>query len=441
MPTVSQGLYKWLISRGATLEDFADRLNHFWTFGLLLLFACIVSWKQGYSRPIQCLVPSEFTEAMRLYTEEKCWNSYFIQYPRNVEKAEIAILEMLNISVSASKYFLRDTGSTPFVNSIEIDEDDDLFVKMSTTRTLYQWLPIILCFQALLFKLPNIFMYILHGYSGVSFDKIAGLTTGYQVMNIQERGHLGKQIASYLMYWCRQFKNFLPWRFLTLTWFAVKVLYCVNIITQMCLIDTFLRTTDPPIDNATSYGDLISGNLLKNNATIWKESPAFPRNIFCNIQIHFLTNISKYLIQCTLPANFFNEYMYMFLWVWLLFVAIVTCFSLMVWTMTTLIPIFRKGYIKKAMAFSDDNALTAVNPSELDKFCNLIGEDGVMALKLIGANSSELLVGSVVCNMWHLQASNYSEPRAGQVMAVPEVQVQPGAPIPQGTSDGAKKME
>lgn len=343
MPSVSKGFCKWLLWRGASLEDFADRLNHFWTFGLLLLLACIVSWKQSYSTPINCWTPAEFTGAYNNYVNTLCWNSYFIKYPRDIEKAEKEIADMFNVSSSSiNLYFVGRSPDDPFVSSNDIDETSSLLTKMTTTRTLYQWIPVILCIQALLFKLPNVLMYILHGYSGTSFDKIAGLTSGFEKLNLTERACLNQQIGRYVFNWCQQFGNCLPWRLLTLLWVIVKLLYCINIIAQMHLIDSMLKTTDPPLDNSTSYGDVIIGNLFRNNATLWKESPAFPRNIFCDFEIVMLQNIQRYRVQCVLPANYFNEYVYMFIWVWCLFVAIVTSLSLVIWLLKTLFPMFRK---------------------------------------------------------------------------------------------------
>ncbi|XP_045193323.2 innexin unc-9-like [Mercenaria mercenaria] len=425
MPTVSRGLYKWLLWRGATLEDFADRLNHFWTFGLLLILACIISWKQGYNSPISCWVPAQFTDSFTSYTHQHCWNSYFIQYPRDIEKAEKEILEMeMNISLPDISFVTYEPKAVS-VNSESLDETDSLLKIMSTTRTLYQWVPLILCFQALLFKLPNLLMYILHSLSGISFDKIAGLTSGYENINLKERDDLSKKIGRYMFNWCQQFENWLPWRFLTLLWLIVKFLYCVNIIVQMSLIDAFLRTTDSPIDNSTSYGDVITGNLFQNNATTWKESPAFPRQILCDFSIRQLQNIQRWTVQCDLPVNYFNEYVYMFIWVWFLFVAIVTCLSLLLWLCKTMVPLFRKRYITNAMGLADDLDIRTMQYHDLGKFCNLIGEDGVMALKLAGANSSELLVSDVVYTMWKLCTKDSRPQQAGQILSVPEVRVQP----------------
>lgn len=93
------------------------------------------------------------------------------------------------------------------------------------------------------------------------------------------------------------------------------------------------------------------------------------------------------------------------------------------------------------MVLADDFDVKSIPLNDLDKFCNVIGEDGVMVLKLIGANSSDLLVSSVVCNMWNLQSEYRGSMRSGQVLLVPEVCVQQNAPVAAGTSDEAKKAE
>ena len=93
MPTTSRnGLLRSLYGGPAVLEDFADRLSHIWTFGILLLLACVVSWKQGWNKPIDCFCPAEFTDNMVTYTESICWNNRFITYP---DKPEILNLLQL----------------------------------------------------------------------------------------------------------------------------------------------------------------------------------------------------------------------------------------------------------------------------------------------------------------------------------------------------------
>ena len=322
MPRVSRGVFRWLFHRVATLEDFADRLNHVWTVGLLLILACVISWRHAYTNPITCWTPVQFTEALNEYARTTCWNSPVLAY--GIPSYELpADLQMPRV---------YQTPQGPDGVSVEY-------------TALYQWIPLILCFQALLFKLPNIVLYVCHGYSGISFDKIAGLTNGYENLNLQERQILARQIARYVYRWCRQCGDCLPWRLLTLLWLLVKVLYLVNAVVQLNAFDKYMNTYYPLRANSTWYGDVITGNILTNNITLWHESGAFPRRMLCNFDVHVLNRKHMYTVSCMLPGNAFTEQALMYLWVWLVFVTIVTCLSLVIWVLTTAVPVLRKRYM------------------------------------------------------------------------------------------------
>ena len=92
------------------------------------------------------------------------------------------------------------------------------------------------------------------------------------------------------------------------------------------------------------------------------------------------------------------------------------------------------------MELSDDPniATLCLTQNNLDQFCNMIGEDGVMVLKLIAANSSDILVGQVVSNMWILWTYRGNQHPQGQVFNVPENVVQPDAPQACGPSYAGK---
>ena len=231
-----------------------------------------------------------------------------------------------------------NTFGLPVVRQ-EISDENDM---RDHTTTYYQLLPVVLCLQALLFKLPNIILYVFHSFSGVDFHKISGLSAGYENLNLAERSNLSNQIARYIYRWCNMFPRGVPWRLLTVSWLFVKILYCVNVVIQMTYIDEFLTTKNEPFDNSTSYGDTIYDNIAKNNATTWKTSPVLPQKVICAFTIRKFNNIQKYLVQCDLNANRFSELAYMFLWAWLLFVAIVTMLSFVVWLIKTLVPIGRE---------------------------------------------------------------------------------------------------
>ena len=303
MPTVARGVFRWLFHSDARLEDFADRLNHVWTFGLMLISGALISWNYGYEDSITCWCPAQFTRNMISYTHKTCWHRDFLYIP------------MHTIPAIPSAQFI-----IPY----------------------HQRLPLVLCLQALLFKLPNIILYILHGLSGLDFNKVAGLSAGFQYLNLSERQNLANQIARYIYRWSKMFPRGLPWKILTFVWFLVKCLYCVNIVMQLFYFDKFLKTTNVPYDNSASFGDVIYDNIVKQNASMWKTSPVFPHRVLCDFQIRRLYNVHRYTVQCDLHANRFTERVYIFLWVWLLCVAIITTLSFAAWIVLTLLPFPRK---------------------------------------------------------------------------------------------------
>ena len=97
------------------------------------------------------------------------------------------------------------------------------------------------------------------------------------------------------------------------------------------------------------------------------------------------------------------------------------------------------------MELSDDPNIATVclahAQNNLDQFCSMIGEDGVMVLKLIAANSSDILVGQVVSNMWLLWMYRRNQYQEGRLLNVPETVVQPEAPQACGPSSYAGKMD
>ena len=316
-----KGMLSRLFQKAAIFEDFADRLNHFWTFGLLLLLAGIISWKQSYNKPMVCWAPSGFSFNMIQYAESLCWESNAIYYE------------------------IGSHSKIPIVSSHDIDNSVSYVA-------LYKWLPLLFCLQALLFKLPHFLLLVLHGYTGISFDKVAGLTSGYERLDMDDRQSLGRQIAQYVNRWCQQFLGLPPWRLLTVLYLIVKLLYCVNIIVQVILLNNFLLSGQLPNEaSLTSVGDIFTGNLLTSNVHDIQDLPMLPKAAMCDFSIQQVNNIQTYRLNCHIPANRLNEHVMMFMWVWFVFVAVVTTLSLVVWTLRTLIPIPRKRFVFKLYPF------------------------------------------------------------------------------------------
>ena len=117
--------------KGRYDDDWIDRLNHLYTTIIFIIFTIVVSTKQYVGEPIHCWCPAQFTSGHRDYANNVCWisNTYYV----------------------------------PFEERIPLHREG----KQQKEIGYYQWVPMILLFQALLFKVPCILWRIL-GASGAS---------------------------------------------------------------------------------------------------------------------------------------------------------------------------------------------------------------------------------------------------------------------------------
>ena len=117
-------------------DDFSDRLSYRYTTAILVIFALVVSTKQFVGDPISCWVPAHFTGNHEEYANNYCWirNTYFLPYdeyvPREHESHKRAMI--------------------PY----------------------YQWIPMILLVQALLFYLPIFVWRTLNAHAGVDVGSV-----------------------------------------------------------------------------------------------------------------------------------------------------------------------------------------------------------------------------------------------------------------------------
>ena len=99
-------------------DDFSDRLSYWYTTAVLVFFSVIVTSKQFVGDAINCWVPAHFTSNHEEYANNFCWvrNTYYQPFDE-------------------------------FVPPLARDRDRSMV-------HYYQWVPIILLVQALLFHLP-----------------------------------------------------------------------------------------------------------------------------------------------------------------------------------------------------------------------------------------------------------------------------------------------
>jgi hypothetical protein len=73
---------------------------------------------------------------------------------------------------------------------------------------VYQWVPIILMFQAFLFKVPNIAWKLMNAHSGIRIDKICLLADTILLSSPDDRKQNISQMATYIHNWIYSQQNY-----------------------------------------------------------------------------------------------------------------------------------------------------------------------------------------------------------------------------------------
>lgn len=360
-------------------DDFIDRLNHYYTVILLIVFTVIVSTNQYVGDPIECWCPADFTENRVDYTNFVCWvsNTYYI----------------------------------PMQNQIPVNVDN----RRQKELTYYQWVPIILLILALLFKMPRMVWKVLSASSGISMDKLGNLAKETQYISPEDREKKLNHIVKYLDQWLsgvqhyragmcvklrenaskfaccfcgRHFGNYL----VTCVLF-IKLLYLINAISQLYILNAFLGT------DYSVYGIEVLTSLY--NGEDWTYSPRFPRVTLCDFEIRQMTNLQRWTVQCVLPINLFNEKIFIFLWFWHVLLAFLSAFSLVVSAYAFMFPQHRKSYIRKYLLL---NKLykTGRTASEREKKMvrrfvdNYLRHDGCYVLRVFSNNANDVITSEII---------------------------------------------
>ncbi|VDI69171.1 Hypothetical predicted protein [Mytilus galloprovincialis] len=238
--------YKPTVNYGS----WADRLSSTWTFLLLLILALLTVWRHYRGPNFICKTPPEFPRHWNDFTDESCWLSRQIKtselYGQGSSSDSVDILEVMDIKDSAN-------------------EDG--------TRTLYQWLPLILFLQALLFLLPDVILRICESSFGFGCQKLTKMIQDYRQYSADDRKYFAIEIGSYLhQEFSGRLLRVLPFGILTVLLAFVKLLFFVNAATQLIILEGYLSP-----QNVTSYGHYVFESIINTNYSTIAYSPVFPR--------------------------------------------------------------------------------------------------------------------------------------------------------------------
>lgn len=335
---------------------------------LLAFSALTLAATQYLGKPIQCWVPPEFTGAWERYAESYC----FVK----------------------GSYFLP----------LDAEIDDSYNRREEVLVGYYQWVPLVLAAQTMLFYAPSFIWKALNFNTGINVKSV--LNSAAMVKKKFDRGTRSEQVAKAANHLTEALEiqkelktsTFLFGQFgkrrgiyLTGLYLFTKLLYVANIVLQFVILNTFLGPS------YTLWGIGILKDLW--NGHEWTESGHFPRVTMCDFNVRILGNIHRWTIQCVLMINMFNEKVFIFFWFWFIFVGILSVLSFLYWLLATALYVQRRAYICKYLRCT--GAITDFPTTRDQRLIrsfvrDFLRPDGVFLLRLIQTNGGDLLVGEII---------------------------------------------
>lgn len=373
-----------------TSDDWIDRVSHLYSVLILVVFAVVVSTGQFVGDPIQCWHPAEFTDAYEEYTHSICWisNTYYV----------------------------------PIGDTIPVD----IHSRQDKELTYYQWVPLILMFMALMFKLPNLFWKMFHSGAGISLDRVIDFAQETECNSPDDRAEAITNLANYIDKWLwtyQEYKHnkFVKFRSVTSKYFClmcnkrggtfltglfifIKILYFINTIAQFFILNKFMAT------DYNFYGFEVMDAIIRGDD--FRESARFPRITLCDFRIRQLNNLQTWTVQCVLPINLFNEKIFIFIWFWLVLLTFLTAYNVGKWIFFHILHNNKVHYIKKYLK-SQNQIQNNFDKKLCIQFArHYLRNDGIFLMYMISKNSTNIVVTDLIAELWKKFKNRYRQEKS-----------------------------
>ncbi|KAK4475457.1 hypothetical protein MN116_002509 [Schistosoma mekongi] len=403
------------------LEDLADRLNHFISCAIILMLSGVTMANVYFLRPIACTLPTAPENKFNEFAESVCW-----------VRGTIAI---------------RNNDQMP------ITDEDWEKLRERADMSFYQWVPFCLSIQGMLFFIPHILWQIITTHViGENLECILDMaykantaddyikrfkyieSAAYQLFRLSRQHYnhnqcittksskLKHQLLIKKFIHCSS-QCFLIGKhignYISLYYLLIKLLYLINLIGQLYIIKIFLGNSN----NLLQFSKILLHNIITKHE--WIESEYFPRQTYCPVNIRQLGSKNNiFTAICALPINMFNEKIYIFLWLWIAFVTIVTIISLLIWLLRLTIYKQQNQYIRHYLIISIQSQLydkyynhqlnclacnIHVNDIRIEKFImEFVKNDGFFLLRMIRSNAGDVITGEILNQWWHMFIDYYN---------------------------------
>ncbi|KAL4143644.1 hypothetical protein QTP88_005956 [Uroleucon formosanum] len=275
------------------------RLHYKVTVIILVSFSLLVTSRQYIGDPIDCIVDDVPLNIMDTY----CW-----------------IYSTFTIPNRLSGRVGKDVVQ-PGVASHVDGEDEVKYHKY------YQWVCFVLFFQAMFFYLPR---YMWKTWEGGRI-KMLVLDLNCPIISEDCKNDRKKLLIDYFA------TNLHTQNFYAIRFFLCEFLNFVNVIAQIFFMDYFLE------GEFSTYGsDVLRFTEMEPEEREDPMARVFPKVTKCTFHKYGPSgSIQKLDGLCVLPLNIVNEKIYVFLWFWFLFIAVLSGLNLVYRTAVVVMPKFR----------------------------------------------------------------------------------------------------
>ena len=228
----------------------------------------------------------------------------------------------------------------PCVDKSEYTKDERVYHKY------YQWVYFVLFFQALCFYAPHFF------WKSCESTRLRTLTVELKdpLFNLAEKEGFAKRVVLYLERNRGMHQKYYHY-------FALfEVMNLVNVLGQMYVVDVFLGGA------FTTYGlDVLNYIQMDQDDRVDPMVRVFPRMTKCTFHRFGASgDVQRHDALCILPLNIINEKIYIIMWFWFVFLAIVSGVWLIYRLLTFVKPTLRYEFLKKRANLTRANDLQVV---------------------------------------------------------------------------------
>ncbi|XP_037940175.1 innexin inx5-like [Teleopsis dalmanni] len=312
-------LSKYLQFKSIKIYDTAFTLHSKCTVVILLTCSFLLSAKQYFGEPIQCISDEKNIEFVNSF----CWTmgTYIVQY-------NVQLQQSLNVTLKKRK---ADMYARMFAISEGVGPEDH-----STERVYlryYQWVIMMLLVEALFFYMPSFLWKVWEG------QRLKQLCSDVVSTVVPEETY-EKRLEMLFKYFTTDYKDI---HFC----YSAKYILCelLNLIISVInilMLDVFLNGF------WGKYVDAVMA-IEKYDWDTWNRlsSLVFPKIAKCEMMKYGSSGTPIiYDNLCILPLNILNEKIFAFLWCWFILMSVVAFFNLMLRFLMILCKCFRLKLIR-----------------------------------------------------------------------------------------------